>query len=340
MRESTSGDEDVWGKLDWNDVRVFLAVAESGSLNAATGILGMTQPTISRRMDDLEIRLGARLLWRSPRGIQLTQAGETMHRLASGMARFGESIVRDLKGKDRDDAGQVSLTAPDGTTTYFLMPALADFQRANPQINLSVDCGVGPVGLMMGEPDLALEFSEDGEPDHTSIPIAHVHYAFYASRDYLNTYGAPRTLADVANHRMVRLATFKDQQATWTNKAKAIRELASSQLMTNSSATMVEAIRCGVGIGSLPTSISSILPELQMLDFEPVAHPTLWLRHHPLAVERGRVHLVKEWLLRVFDPVAKPWFRKEFIHPSDFHRQTPASPPRADKAYVADRRTA
>jgi DNA-binding transcriptional LysR family regulator len=339
MRESTS-DDDVWGKLDWNDVRIFLAVAESGSLSGATGILGMTQPTISRRMDDLEIRLGARLLWRSSRGVELTQAGETMRRLAAGMAKFGESIVRDLKGKDRDDAGQVTLIAPDGTTTYFLMPALADFQRANPQIGLTVDCGGEPMGMMIGEPDLVLEFAEDAEPDHTSIPIAHVHYAFYASRDYLNTYGAPKSFADVANHRMVRLATFKDQQATWTTKAKAVRELAGHQLLTNSSATMVEAIRCGVGIGSLPTSISSLLPELQMLDFEPVAHPTLFLRHHPLAVERGRVHLVKEWLLRVFDPVSKPWFRKEFIHPREFDRQTPAEPPENQKPYAANRRTA
>ena len=68
-------------------MRTFLAVAESGSLNAAARVLGMTQPTISRRMEDLEYRLGARLFERSSRGVQLTQAGESVRDLAASMAR-------------------------------------------------------------------------------------------------------------------------------------------------------------------------------------------------------------------------------------------------------------
>ena len=118
MQEFTTSDAEAWGRLDWNDVRIFFAVAESGSLNGAARILGMTQPTIGRRMEDLEIRLGARLFYRSPRGVTLTPAGDTMRRLASGMARLGESIVRDVAGKDRDEAGQVTLAAPDGVAGY------------------------------------------------------------------------------------------------------------------------------------------------------------------------------------------------------------------------------
>ncbi|HWA64007.1 MAG TPA: LysR family transcriptional regulator, partial [Caulobacteraceae bacterium] len=122
IQESMSQASELWGKLDWNDVRIFLAVAETGSLSAATRILAMTQPTISRRMEELETRLGARLFLRSTRGVTLTQAGQTMHRLASGMARFGESIVRDVAGKDRDEAGRVTIAAPDGVAGFFLMP--------------------------------------------------------------------------------------------------------------------------------------------------------------------------------------------------------------------------
>src|SRR5215469_15171626 len=76
IMHGTANDEaDPWRKLDWNDVRTFLAVAESGSLNAAARVLGMTQPTISRRMEDLEYRLSARLFDRSSRGVTLTDAG-------------------------------------------------------------------------------------------------------------------------------------------------------------------------------------------------------------------------------------------------------------------------
>src|SRR5438552_13420265 len=98
---ASANDDELWRRLDWNDVRTFLAVAESGSLNAAGRMLNMTQSTISRRMEDLEYRLGATLFQRSTRGITLTEAGETVRELAASMARLGGSIIRDVAGRDR-----------------------------------------------------------------------------------------------------------------------------------------------------------------------------------------------------------------------------------------------
>ena len=328
MHETASDEEDIWRRLDWNDVRVFLAVAESGSLNAATRLLGMTQPTISRRMEDLEIRLGAQLFRRSSKGVQLTEAGETMRDLAAGMARLGGSIVREVAGSDKDNAGRVTLAAPDGMASYVLMPALADFQAANPEIDLILDCGMYPGSLTEGDMDLALEFVEEASAGRTTTPIAHLHYAFYASRSYLNTYGTPKNLADVVNHRMVRHSAFREQRSTWSRKAEAMKELIGVNLITNSSAAMVEAVRTGAGIGSLPTAIYAVDPELVMLDLEPVAHPTLWLRHHPAVVRHGRVQRVKEWLQRTFDAQRRPWFREDFVHPSEFPKYaSPAAEP-------------
>jgi DNA-binding transcriptional LysR family regulator len=331
MQETSVGDAEAWGRLDWNDVRIFLAVAESGSLNGATRILGMTQPTVGRRMEDLEIRLGAQLFYRSPRGVTLTPTGETMRRLASGMARLGEAIVRDVAGKDRDEAGQVTLAAPDGVAGYLMMPFIGDFQRANPEIDLVLDCGLWH-GSLDVEPDLTLEYKDEAPADQTSIPIAHVHYAYFASRDYLATYGTPTTFADIAHHRTVRHSAFKEQKNTWNAKSMAVRQLVSAKFITNSSSAMVEAIRAGAGIGSMPTAICTMYPDLVMVDLEPVAHPTLWLRHHPSVVERRRVKRVVDWLTRVFDPVTKPWYRSEFIHPRHFPKNetTPTPTPRAD----------
>lgn len=323
MRETASEEEDIWRRLDWNDVRVFLAVAESGSLNAATRLLGMTQPTISRRMEDLEIRLGASLFRRSSRGVQLTEAGETMRDLAAGMARLGGSIVREVAGSDKNNAGRVTLAVTDGMASYVLMPALPDFQAANPEIDLVMDCGMYPGSLTGGDVDLSLEFSDEPSSDRTTTPIAHLHYALYTSQTYINTYGAPKNLADLANHRVVRHSAFREQRSTWSRKAEAVRELLGVNLVTNSSAAMVEAIRCGAGVGGLPTAIHTVDPNLVMLDLEPVAHPTLWLRHHPAVVRHGRVQRVKEWLQRAFDPAHRPWFREEFVHPRDFARYAP-----------------
>jgi len=337
MRDTASEEEEIWRRLDWNDVRVFLAVAESGSLNAATRLLGMTQPTISRRMEDLEIRLGASLFRRSSRGVQLTEAGETMRDLAAGMARLGGSIVREVAGSDKTNSGRVVLAAPDGMATYVLMPALPDFQAANPEIDLVLDCGMYPGSLTAGDVDLSLEFVADMGSDRATTPIAHLHYAMYASQAYLNTYGPPKSLADVANHRIVRHSAFREQRSTWSRKAEAVRELLGVNLVTNSSAVMVEAVRNGAGIGSLPTAIYTVDPNLVMLDLDPVAHPTLWLRHHPAVVRHGRVQRVKEWLQRTFDPQRRPWFRDEFVHPSEFPKY---AAPREGDEFGAGRRLA
>src|ERR1700679_3009825 len=111
MQESSIEEQDLWRRLDWNDVRTYLAVAESGSLNAAARLLGMTQPTISRRMEEFEYRLKARLFERTSRGVMLTEAGLTVRDLAQSMARVGGMILRNVAGHDSRDVGRVRLAA-------------------------------------------------------------------------------------------------------------------------------------------------------------------------------------------------------------------------------------
>ena len=335
MQEWANDIGDVWRRLDWNDVRTFLAVAESGSLNAAARALGMTQPTISRRMDELEYRLGASLFVRSPRGISLTEAGENVRDLAASMARFGESIIRSVGGQDSALAGRVRLVAPDGLASYVLMPAMAEFQMANPSISLSVDCGLWPESPIEGAADLTLSMTESPNGDQVSIPIATTHYALFASQEYLRVYGSPKSFAEAADHRWVRHTSHKDQPGTWHPKAAAVIELAGQHLVSNSSATTLQAVRHGVGIGALPTYVMTFAPDLVMLDLEPLSHPVLYLRHLVSAERQGRTKRVKEWLLGLFDPANQPWYWDEFIHPRDFQGARARAPQCAKQARSA-----
>lgn len=319
-------DDDLWRRLDWNDVRTFLAVAESGSLNAAARSLGMTQPTVSRRMEDLEYRLGARLFSRSSRGIALTDAGESVRDLAASMARLGGIIVREVAGRDRSESGRVRLAAPDGLASFILMPKMAAFQRSHPEIQLAVDCGLWADSPIGGSPDLSLEFSAGSPQGVVSTPLATLHYAYFASRAYLQLYGAPTSPAEITQHRMVRHTSHREQTHTWNPKLAAVNALAGTHLISNSSAATLMAIKADVGLGILPTYVANFEPELVMLDLEPMAHPVLFLRHEPVAVRQSRVARVKDWLQQVFDPTNQPWYREEFIHPREFDRMsTPAA---------------
>jgi DNA-binding transcriptional LysR family regulator len=326
MHRSDKNAQDLWRNLDWNDLRTFLAVAESGSLNAAARVLAMTQPTISRRMEDLEYRLGVRLFHRSTRGISLTTEGERVHDLAASMARFGETILRDVAGHDKEEGGRVKIAAPDGIGAFVVVPQLPAFQMANPLIDVALDCGLWPDSPLDGDVDLSLDLAAAASPELVSTPLATLHYALFASRDYLNVYGAPKTFAEAAEHRWVRHAHPKMQPATWHPKTSALRDLAGQQFLSNSSAATFQAVVNGAGLSSLPTYVTSIVPNLVMLDLEPLAHPILSLRYRASAAKLHRVARVRDWLGSIFDCTNQPWYREEFIHPRDFDRVRSLAP--------------
>jgi DNA-binding transcriptional LysR family regulator len=321
MRDIANDDDDgLWRKLDWNDVRIFLAVAETGSLNAAARNLGITQPTISRRMEDLEYRLGSRLFSRSTRGVVLTDLGIKVREHAANMAKLGGAIVREVADREKRDAGRVRVAAPDALSSVVLMPSLPAFQRGHPEIEIALDCGLWLDSPMEGETSLSLEFSETYASGLVSMPIATIHYAYFASRSYLEMYGEPHSPAELAQHRTVRHVSHKEQQRTWNPKLSAVNALADTHLLTNCSMSMVAAIKHGAGIGVIPTYFAHYEPELVLLDLEAMAHPSLFLRHDPAAVRQSRVQKVKDWLVSVFDPARQPWFRADYVHPRDYGR--------------------
>lgn len=306
-------------RLDWNDVRVFLAVGQTGSLSAAGRLLGMLPSTVSRRVEDLEGRLGAQLIRRSTTGVVLTEAGTWLVEQTASMARTMGAAERALRDMDRQKGGRVGLAAPDGVAAYVLMPQLVEFRRQHPDIELSLDCGLWPESPLLVDTDFSLDFQEQGPGDVVSMPIATIHYAFFASPGYIQEFGSPRSLAELADHRLVTHVGHRRQRSAWPGQAKALDELIRHRFETNSSAAMYVAMQQGAGVGCVPTYMSVYSrQELVMLDLPPLAGVKLWLRHHRAVARTGRAREVKRWLEGVFDPGPNPWFRDDFIHPDQF----------------------
>jgi DNA-binding transcriptional LysR family regulator len=305
-------------RADWSDLRVFWAVVELKSFTQAARALGMTQPTVTRRMDDLERRLGAKLLHRDAGALSLTEAGEMVYDQVATMESCSASIERLVVNKDREEEGRVGLLAPDAVGGFILAPALPDFVRINPKISLSLDCGFWADSVVSGHVDIALQFDESASPDVVATPIAHFHYALFASRAYLDIYGAPTSWGGVADHRYVHHSAQSRQKDEWASKFIAFRDLANVTLESNSSAATLLAVKNGAGIGAMPTVVGDIEPELVMLEFAPIARVTLWMCVHRETARLARVRRVTEWLRTVFDARTKPWYRPEFVHPSEF----------------------
>jgi len=336
--------EVVKRKADWSDLRVFWAVAELGSFGAAARNLGLGLTTVTRTVDRLEERLSAKLFTRGPHGVTLTEAGLVAYDRALSMERVAEQLEREIVNSEKAPEGRVKISAPDGVAGIFLPPFMAEFVRANPKIDLAVDCDLWPDRPLSGDADLALTFQEPMHPDAIATPLAHFHYALFASQEYLELYGVPTSPAEVLAHPYVHHVGQAHHPENWKPQLQGILDLVTKRVETNSSAVSFSAVRNGVGLGPMPTAILALDPSLVMIDRFNYPTIRLWMVHHRDTAHSARVRRVIDWLKDIFNSKTRPWYRAEFVHPSEFGPyldQNAAQPsPAAAEAPVRRRRPA
>lgn len=278
------------GNADWDDIKTFVAAAQTGSFGAAAKRLRTTQPTVTRRIDDLEYRLRTKLFDRGLRGVTLTRAGELVYDRALTMQRASVEIERLTLENEKPDSGDVTIAVPEGIGGYILGMEVADFVRENPGIRLALDCGFYPENPVDAHVDLSIQLTDaGGAPEMAATPLATLHYALFASQAYLETYGAPTRIEAAAGHRFIYHSAQVSDRGKWSAKTTAFAELVEPSMVVNSSTAMLHAIQRGAGIGAIPTAIIAVAPDLVMLDIPPLASATLWLCHHREAVKAGRV---------------------------------------------------
>ncbi|HEX7667041.1 MAG TPA: LysR family transcriptional regulator [Polyangiaceae bacterium] len=142
--------------IPWNEVELFLAVAETGSVSAAAKRLRTTQPTVSRRLVELEATLGEPLFARSVAGTTPTAFGERMLPAARRMAEAAGEVERVASGAVATPKGVVRVTAAPGVAYTFLAPFAAELRRALPEVRLEIVATTSYVDLVRREADLAI----------------------------------------------------------------------------------------------------------------------------------------------------------------------------------------
>lgn len=305
-------------RLDWSDLRVFLHVAESGSISAAAKTLQMSQPTVSQRLKELEVRLNTQLVARGPQGVVLTEAGAHIREHIATMQRSVAAIDRMLREFNDKPEGRVRVAAPDGIGSFWVAPRVPAFQRANPAITLSLDGGLWPDNPLRDDVDISIQYDARNFGEHVVEPLATVHYAPFAARSYLELYGAPKSQAEMTMHRTVHHSAVQLQKETWDPKAEAVRTLSAYNVETNCSATVVMSVLAGAGIAFLPTCAAAFIPNLAMLGEAPAASPKLFLVYDPNVARIARANAVITWLKNIFAPRDNPWFSDTFVHPREF----------------------
>lgn len=233
----------------WDGINEFVCVVETESFTAAAKRLEVSVAHISRQVNQLEDRLGAKLLYRTTRKLRLTEVGEVYYQHARKILddmQAAERAVMEMEGKP---TGKLRITAPVYYGEYFLAPLVNDFLLQYPQLDLELKLTNETVDLVKDGYDLAIRL---GTLDSSSLmcrKLARRTQYLCASPAYLATHGTPQTLADLANHRC--LGGSLDHWRFLEN-GKLRNWRVGSAWSCNSGLALKDAALKGLGIVQLP----------------------------------------------------------------------------------------
>jgi DNA-binding transcriptional LysR family regulator len=281
--------------MNWDDLRIFLAVARSGQILGAAKRLGLNHATVSRRIASLEGSLNAKLFRRLTTGSELTPAGERLLERAEHME--AELIVAraDIAGEGGEVSGTVRIGAPDGFGVAFLAPRLGALAARHPELTVQLVPVPRSFSLSRREADIAITVERPAEGRLVAGKLVDYTLGLYGSRAYVEEMGMPRTPAELARHRLVgyvpdlAISPSLDYAAEFAPDWNARFEISSSL-------GQAEAVRSGAGIGILHTFIARALPDLVHV---PVAKPirrAYWLVYHESVRPLRRIQAVAGYI--------------------------------------------
>jgi len=271
--------------LNWDDLRITLALAEDGTLSGAATRLRISHPTLSRRLRQIERRLGARLFERTPTGLQLTAAGEEVQQLAIRVRGDITALEHRIGNCDSNLSGSVRLTAPDAVSEYLLPNILADLCRENEGLTVDLVVANHVLSLAQRAADIALRITNKPTESLRGRRVGNVAMSIYAVR----TMSIPETLGTFAGIPWVGFdATLAcSGPGAWTTQNIAEIDI---RFRANTVLGAAQAIRSGIGCGVLPCFVGASIPELIRLSAPlPSLSLPLWLLVHPAIARLPRI---------------------------------------------------
>jgi DNA-binding transcriptional LysR family regulator len=244
---------------DFNDIALFVQVVRCGSFSEAGRRLGMPANTVSRRIQDLEDQLGARLMQRSTRKLTLTGAGREFHERCVAAIDDLQQASQDLAAGSRVPSGLVRVAATANFLDFYTPQFVAAFLDTYPQVRLEFLLDDATVDLIADRIDVAFRGGNGDGSGHVAhrMPIAPI--GLYASPDYLERHGLPGTLAELANHRCLTLPR-QSGHAVWRlqgpDRSEEHVEVTGAFAASTTGALHVAAV-ASLGIAFLPGAMTA-----------------------------------------------------------------------------------
>lgn len=289
--------------LTWDDVRVFLAARDAGSLSRAARVLRVRQSTVSRRMAAMETSVGGALFHRTARGLVLTERGEALVDAAERMAEAARDLELAASGRDEGVDGVVRVAIAEGLAAWGLVPRLGLLRRAHPGLRVQLVVSAGIADLSRREADLALRF----------VRPTGGHLVARRLMDFPLGVLVHRDLAEVPWEKLPWVTYAKPGIVTPLDAWHA-EHVPAPVLTTDGYGAVVAAVQHGLGAGLLSAGLAAQLDGV-VVRASPVALPApmpLWLVAHRAVRSLRRVDVVWKaleemvWQMRDELPVSAP----------------------------------
>lgn len=276
--------------LNWDDLRVFLAVARAGSLSGAARKLGVNHSTVFRRIAGFEQALGVRLFERLPNGYALTPAGEETLAIAERIEADFASIDRTLVGRDLRLSGVVRITTTDMLALWLLPDHLERLRATCPAIEIEIATGNESLDLSQRETDIALRIANSPPETLVGRRVGELDFAIYGA----SAYCAAHPGSGLGGHDWIGLdrahAPLMRQLREFAPEVRPVTR-------SNSVACTVQLARAGLGLAVLPCVIADRQADLvRLVDLPATFRLGLWLLTHEDLRHTARIRAVMAFL--------------------------------------------
>jgi len=308
---------DILRTLSWDDLRVFLACAEQSSFRKAAKLLKINSATIVRRIERLEQVIGYRLFVRHTDGVSVTAEGRMVMDHARTMEHATFNIVRQSQISPEGIRGLVRVAITEGLGTYWVLPRLLEFQKANRYLTFELQETMELTDVGRLEADISIQFRRPERPDLMAVQLGYLHNYPFASESYTKAFGIPKALSEAKFHRII-------EQISPLLEAGAYERLLGVEsvegivgVRTNTSSAVLYAVERGAGIGMLPNYALALGAKLVPIDVGLKHRLDIWMTYHPDLRNSYHHMLVVDWIRRIFDGRRFLCFDEKFIHPFD-----------------------
>lgn len=292
--------------MDWNAIKVVLAIADTGSLSGAAKVLGVNHSTVFRRLNAFESEVGGRLFERQVQGYALTAMGEELLVSARNIADEFDLMARQIVGKDIQPKGRVKITAPNNIAYRYLPEVIAQFKRLYPDIQIELLVSNLEFNMNSRQADIAIRATRT-PPEHlVGRQLSAIKWGVYVGDSYQSEAfqdetGLPKNLDELTGHCLIGASGGMASLPgfIWLQKHYAQQ----IDCRCDDLVAMSYMAESGQGLAFLPDDQQR--PGLQRLfTFEPGETSNLWLLTHPDLRHVERIKLVMQHLTQAFSEQA------------------------------------